>query len=163
VAEGLYDNLGTVTANAPVDKVVEASDGSSYTGVVQPPTCADARPSVDLLWPPNHKFVPVEILGVEDACGKSTQIRIDTIFQDEPVDGLGDGDSAPDGSGVGTSTAQLRAERSGTANGRVYHLGFTATDERGETCTGSVKVGVPHDSKDTPIDDGALFDSTSGS
>ena len=29
-------------------------------------------------------------------------------MQDEPVSGLGDGDAAPDASGVGTSTAQVR-------------------------------------------------------
>jgi hypothetical protein len=160
VTEGLYENLGTVSANAPVDNVVEASDESSYTGVVVPPTCEDAYPSEDILWPPNHKFVSVGILGVEDACGEPTTVRVDTIFQDEPTNGLGDGDTSPDGAGIGTSTAELRAERSGTADGRVYHIGFTATDVRGVTCSGTVKVGVPHDKKDTPIDGGPLFDST---
>ena len=162
VTEGFYDNVGTVTASAEVDNEVEASDASSYTGVVVPPTCADAYPSVDILWPPNHKLVPVSILGVEDACGESTTITIDSIYQDEPVNGLGDGDTSPDGMGVGTSSVELRAERSGTENGRVYHVGFTATDDRGVTCQGLVKVGVPHDKKDTPIDGGALFDSTQG-
>jgi uncharacterized repeat protein (TIGR01451 family) len=162
VTEGLYENLGTVTANAEVDNEVEASDASSYTGVVVPPTCEDAYPSEDILWPPNHKFVSVSILGVEDACGVATTITVDSIFQDEPTNGLGDGDTAPDGAGLGTSTAELRAERSGTANGRVYHIGFTATDDRGVTCEGLVKVGVPHDKKDTPIDEGPLYDSTGG-
>ncbi len=160
VIEGFYDNLGTVSANAPVDNVVAATDESSYTGTVQPPTCSDAYPSLDILWPVNHKFVSVGILGVEDACGEATTVRVDTIFQDEPTNGLGDGDTSPDGAGIGTSTADLRAERSGTADGRVYHIEFTATDVRGETCSGTVKVGVPHDKNDTPIDGGALFDST---
>ena len=160
VAEGLYENVGGVRANAQVDNAVEATDGSSYTGVVVPPTCDDAYPSEDILWPPNHKFVSVSIMGVEDACGQSTTITVDSIYQDEPVNGLGDGDSSPDGTGVGSSSAQIRAERSGTADGRVYHIGFTATDDRGVTCEGLVKVGVPHDKKDTPIDGGPLFDST---
>ena len=160
VEEGFYDNTGTVTANAEVGNELEASDESSYTGVVVPPTCEDAYPSVDILWPPNHKFVSVSVLGVEDACGVSTTINIDSIYQDEPTNGLGDGDTAPDGAGVGSATAELRVERSGTGNGRVYHIGFTATDDRGVTCEGLVKVGVPHDKKDTPIDEGPLYDST---
>ena len=45
-------------------------------------------------------------------------------------------------------------------NGRVYHIAFTATDPGGRTCSGSVEVGVPHDKKDTPVDDGPTFDST---
>ena len=66
--------------------------------------------------------------------------------------------------GIGTPTAQVRAERSGTdkvpGDGRVYHISFTATDEYGATCDGEVTVGVPHDKKDTPVDGGALYDST---
>ena len=162
IEEGRYDNEGKVTASAQVDNLVEATDTSWYTGVTVPPTCEDAYPSEDILWPPNHKFVSVGILGVEDACGEPTTITIDSIFQDEPINGLGDGDTAPDGAGLGTSTAELRVERSGTDNGRVYHVAFTATDERGVTCEGLVKVGVPHDKKDTPIDGGPLFDSTGG-
>jgi hypothetical protein len=57
------------------------------------------------------------------------------------------------------------AERSGTprltGNGRVYEIFFTASDGRGGTCSGSVKVGVPHDQDHRPaIDDGMRYDST---
>ena len=45
-------------------------------------------------------------------------------------------------------------------NGRVYHVGFTADDRWGGTCSGKVLVGVPHDVKDSPVDDGALYYST---
>ena len=54
----------------------------------------------------------------------------------------------------------LRAERQGPGNGRVYRIAFTASDAKGGTCQGSVTVGVPHDPKDTPIDDGHTYDST---
>jgi hypothetical protein len=60
------------------------------------------------------------------------------------------------------ATALLRAERSGTGNGRVYEVSFEATDGRGGSCTGSVLVGVPKSMKPgVPIvDDGQAFDST---
>jgi hypothetical protein len=47
------------------------------------------------------------------------------------VDGLGDGSTSPDGTGVGTEQAQVRAERAESGNGRVYHIAFTASDGNG--------------------------------
>lgn len=129
-----------------------------------PPNCANATPSESILWPPNHKFEAITIGGVTDPEGDAITIRVTGIRQDEPVDTEGDGKHVPDGKGVGTATAEVRAERSGTkktpGNGRVYHIAFTATDPGGRTCSGSVEVGVPHDKKDTPVDDGPTFDST---
>ena len=87
-------------------------------------------------------------------------IKITSIKQDEPVNGLGDGDTSPDGFGVGTPVAKVRAERSGLEDGRVYIIGFEASDDKGATCSNSVNVGVPHDKKSTPIDSGARYDST---
>jgi hypothetical protein len=74
----------------------------------------------------------------------------------------GPGKNHPDGKGVGTSTAEVRAERDGKGDGRVYHIGFTADDGNGGTCSGVVLVGVPHDKggANDPVDGGALYDST---
>lgn len=48
-----------------------------------------------------------------------------------------------------------------TGDGRVYHIGFTATDDYGASCSGEVKVGVPLSrAKRQPLDGGALYDST---
>jgi PKD repeat protein len=130
----------------------------------EPPDCSQAAASINRIWPPNHKFVSVRILGVTDPDGHPVSITIDSIFQDEPVDGPGSGSSSPDGKGVGTDTAMVRAERSGSkkvsGNGRVYHIRFTADDGQGGSCSGLVKVGVPHDKKAVVVDDGANFDST---
>jgi hypothetical protein len=155
------------------------SDGLTYAEDIQldtpiavqylPPetdlVCAGASPGIDRLWPPNHKFVPIEIVGVEDPGGAQVLITIDSIFQDEPVDTVGDGNTEPDAWGTGSSVAHVRAERSGTkkvpGDGRVYHIGFTATGGQGE-CSGEVIVGVPHDQGNGSIiiDGGPLYDST---
>lgn len=128
------------------------------------PECFAAVASVDRLWPPNHKFVDINVLGVTDADGDPITITVDSIFQDEATDTYGDGRFAPDGTGVGTETASVRAERTGNVNvpgnGRVYHIAFTAEDGIGGACSSAVTVGVPHDKKDIPIDEGALHDST---
>ena len=105
-------------------------------------------------------MVEVNILGLTDTQGDPANILITAITQDEPVEGLGDGDTSPDGAGVGTSTAIVRSERSGNGNGRVYNIRFLAQDDSGARCEGSVDVSVPHEKKDVAIDDGQLYDST---
>ena len=102
----------------------------------------------------------VNIVGVSDPDGDPVTITITGITQDEPLDDTGDGNFEPDGAGVNTSTAQVRAERSGNGNGRVYEISFTASDGQGGECSSSVQVCVPHDKKDDCVDDGQNFDST---
>jgi len=150
----------------------------SVTNVNDPPRCDLGRSAcpesklknVDecLMWPPNHKMVSVGITGVmdEDAEFNDVTIKITGVTQDEPVNGQGDGDSSPDAVIQLSDPADsvlVRSERMGLGgaqeNGRVYVVNFTA-DDGFESCNGSVKVGVPHDRKDIPVDDGQLFDST---
>jgi len=146
----------TYTANDGTD------DGNVATVSVEvvnrPPDCSAVSPSVAMLWSPNHGFVAVNVLGVTDPDGDATSITVDSIRQDEPTEG-----NAPDGKGVGTSSAEVRSERLGGGDGRVYHIGFTADDGDGGACSAAVRVAVPHDQGlgSIAVDGGALFDSTS--
>jgi hypothetical protein len=124
------------------------------------PVCSAAVPTIAELWPANHQLVTVGILGVTDPDHDAFSIRITGIFQDEPSRGLGDGDQPTDGFGIGSSQAQLRAERAGQGNGRVYHVSFTATDDKDDRCSSEVLVSVPHDHSRAAVDDGPLFAST---
>jgi hypothetical protein len=126
-----------------------------------PPACGLARASRAMLWPPSHKLVPVEILGVTDPDNDQVVITITGVTQDEPVGGTGDGDTSPDAVIQG-GTVLLRAERVDGGNGRVYEVFFAASDGRGGTCAGSVQVGVPPNPKPgtVAIDDGQLYDAT---
>ncbi len=146
------------------------ADGTTLLGVQtirittnSAPDCANVVPSQSVMWPPNHQFVAIGLSGASDADGDDVSVLVTSIFQDEPTDSTGDGNAGPDGDGVGTDTASIRAERTGTpenpGNGRVYHIGFTADDGNGGSCSGTVQVGVPHERKDTPADEGALYDS----
>jgi hypothetical protein len=101
--------------------------------------------------------VPVAIGGTTDAEGDALTLAITSIRQDEPV---GKGNSAPDGKGIGAATAELRAEKLGSGNGRFYHVSFTASDGHGGACTGVVRVAVPHDQAKPASDGGPLYDST---
>ena len=131
------------------------------------PVCSGAYPSVAEIWPPNHTMtVSLGILGVTDPDGDPVAVRVTSILQDEPTNTIGDGSTWVDGGGVGTASPWVRAERSGApkvpGNGRVYEIFFDASDGRGKSCTGSVKVGVPHDqgNKRVLVDDGKRYDST---
>lgn len=126
------------------------------------PSCVSASPGVSSLWPPNHQFELVDIEGITDIEGDAISITVDSIFQDEPVDSNGDGSFTPDGQGIGTATAEVRAERVGGSNGRYYHINFTASDGNGGFCSGVVQVSVPKNmgKNGAAVDDGPLFDAS---
>lgn len=126
------------------------------------PDCSGAAASLGVIWPPDHSMVAETIVGVTDPDGLGISIDITGIQQDEPVDATGSGNTQPDGSGVGTSTAYVRAERAGPGTGRLYFISFTATNTQGAQCTGVVQAFVPHDQGQgfTPVDTGQRYDST---
>lgn len=153
----------SVVSYLDVEVSADLSD-ATCTPPNDPPACEGAVAEPGQLWPPNHKWNDIAIGGITDPNGDEVAVVIDSIFQDEPTDarGNGDGNTCPDGRGIGGSVAEVRAERAGGADGRVYHIGFTATDSNGATCQGTVPVCVPHDqgNGNNCIDQGALFDST---
>ncbi len=109
-----------------------------------PPSILSASASPNVLWPPNHKFVRVQgtVVAV-DICGEAT-CKIKSIRSSEPVRQKGD-NTSPDWKITGDLTAQLRAERTGKSDGRVYTITIECTDESGNTSTRDVIVTVPHD------------------
>lgn len=127
-------------------------------GTNDPPVCTLAQPSLASLWPPNHSMMPVTITGVTDPNNHAITIAYTAVTQDEPVNGLGDGDTSPDAA-VSGHQILLRAERSGAGNGRVYVVHFTASDGQGGSCNGTVQVSVPHSKKDTASNSGQFYNS----
>ncbi len=128
-----------------------------------PPNIDHAIADVPILWAPDHRLVPVQISGVTDAENNAT-ITITKVTQDEPTNGLGDGDTPIDAILKGDMVL-LRAERSGKGDGRVYKVYFTASDFEstalGNSPAGFVKVVVPKSKKtDAAIDSGSAYDST---
>lgn len=112
--------------------------------VNDPPVCEGASADVMQLWPPNHKFANVGIVGVTDPDGDDVSLTITTVTQDEPVK-VNKGDKSPDAVINPDSTVGVRVERSAKGDGRVYRIGFTADDGNDGTCEGMVRTCVPHD------------------
>ncbi|MGH8060151.1 MAG: hypothetical protein ACREOH_23420 [Candidatus Entotheonellia bacterium] len=128
--------------------------------VNDPPQCQLAQATPASLWPPNHKLLAVGIVGVSDPNNDQVTSSVTGVAQDEPTNGLGDGDTAPDAVLNPNGSVLVRAERSDTGNGRVYTVSFAATDGAGGECAGAVTVCVPHSARGVCGDGGPLYDST---
>jgi Tol biopolymer transport system component len=108
----------------------------------RPLDCSDVSAVPDSLSPPDHRFRIVTFEG-GDPDGDPLSFSIDGVTQDEPLRGQGD-HTSPDAtlSGDG-SVLRLRAESRRRGDGRVYRIAFTASDGRGDTCSGTASVEVP--------------------
>lgn len=146
IAAALLEALGEVTGGGE-----EPPPGGN-----RPPDVSGAMADPSRFWPPNGKMVSAAVTNVSDPDGDTVTISITGISQDEPVG------REPDGAGIGTAVAGIRAARDGNGNGRVYTIAFTAMDGRGGSSNGTVTVCIPHDQGGNTVctDDGALYDST---
>ncbi len=120
---------------------------SSHVTVVDtvPPHIQDLESE---LWPPNHGMHSISVQDcahVVDACDGKAQLSFTYASSDEPFETVGDGNAEPDIQMLSCDTVALRAERSGTLDGRVYRLGVRAVDDAGNVSTGECHVYVPHD------------------
>jgi hypothetical protein len=156
----------TVTDDDPVNPLSDSDEVVvSVRDVNDPPDCSGAFPSEGFLWPPDHKMQEIQILGVMDPDSPTNPITIEItgVTQDEPVNGLGDGDSSPDAviiEGDPADSVLIRRERAGPGDGRVYVIEFTASDGV-DSCTGTVVLESPANRRGDPaVDSGQLYDST---
>ena len=156
-----YATGGSKTITVTVTDDDGAADTASVTiDINSPPDCSTVTPDTALLWPPNHTLRLVSLGGATDPDGDTVTLTVTAVTQDEALDGLGDGDTTPDAvAGPASNQVRLRAERSGTGDGRVYRIAFGGDDGRGGTCTGTVTVGVPHNQGRAPVDSGLVVNS----
>jgi uncharacterized repeat protein (TIGR01451 family) len=132
------------TASSPDDPDASNSGSSDSLAVSNPtPVISDAAVDQAVLWPVNHALRDVRVrYSTSDNCGTPTVTL--HVTSNEPVNGMGDGDTAPDWEVVGPNLVRLRAERAATGTGRIYTIAITATDSAGHTSTRTVAVAVPH-------------------
>jgi YVTN family beta-propeller protein len=170
----LNQNLATITLNNlnPGNHIFELRTIYTTTGEIrtldyiwktlpvnQQHICNAAFPNIDELWPPNHDIRTINILGINNDDDDNYSISITKVLQDEPTQ-INPGDNSPDAAIINKDLVQLRAERDGNGDGRIYHIQFTVSDQNRDICNGEVLVTVPHDQNKDSIDSGAIFDST---
>jgi hypothetical protein len=150
-----------------------ATDGSgNQAACMFNVTVADTTPPVvtvqggGQLWPPNHKYVTKTLancgVAINDQCQgmialASANAAITCVTSDEVDNDGGDGNTTQDMVIVNATTVNLRSERSGNGDGRVYKINFRVTDAAGNVGTGVCQVGVPHDQgSGTIVDSGVV-------
>ena len=179
----ICDANPTVTNDAPVvfplgDTTVTwtATDASGNSATAsQTVTVVDTTapelsiiPSSATLWPPNHKYVTVSVgITVSDVCDTdvANKVKLISVTSDEADEvsgaankkGGGDGNTPVDIVIVNKNTVQLRAERLGGGDGRVYTLNYSVADASGNTTTASATVSVPKEEGYASINSGVHY------
>lgn len=121
------------------------------------------------MWPPNHKYRTFTtanlVASVQDNCDGTipvSSVVITKVTSDEIENGNGDGNTLKDiVIANDCKSVQLRAEREGNSDGRVYTIFYSVTDAAGNVGTGTTKVVVPHNPGQTAVDSGPHYTVTS--
>lgn len=118
------------------------------------------------IWAPNHQYDSFNIndlvASVSDNCDSTIGVNsvvIASVSSDEPVNSNGDGNTTNDiVIGDECKSVQLRSERMGDGNGRVYTINLQVADAAGNVGTATGKVTVPHSQNGSAaIDDGPQY------
>lgn len=134
-----------VTATDACGAATVGSAGAAIVDDTPPELAVALDPPV--LWPPNHKLVSVTATVVANDNCPGVSFVLTDVTSDEPENGPGDGNTAPDIDEVALDTAdlefRLRGERAGTGDGRVYTATYTAVDGSDNPVEASASVEVP--------------------
>jgi predicted outer membrane repeat protein len=102
----------------------------------RPPTITSIGASPNVFSPPNHKMMPVTIsVSATDICDPAPTSKIIAVTSNEPGPGQFEI--------TGSLTLNIRSERNGGGDGRVYTITVQASDASGNATTKNVLVTVP--------------------
>jgi len=173
---------GTVTCDHPSGSFFPAGETTVTCTSSVGPTCNfkvkvnDTQPpsittSSHTLWSPDHTYATFNVsdlvTSVSDNCDANigvSSVVIVSVSSDEPDDANADGSTINDiVIASDCKSIQLRAERKGDGNGRVYLIVVKVTDSSGNVSTATAKVTVPHAQNGNPaVDSGPSFTIVSG-
>ncbi|HKO44879.1 MAG TPA: choice-of-anchor Q domain-containing protein [Pyrinomonadaceae bacterium] len=172
------ESCGTVTCDRPSGSFFEVGETTVTCTAQAGPSCTltvtvtdEEAPVITTtdditLWPPNHHYQTINVsdlvISVEDNCEANVgvdSVVITSVSSDEAENGSGDGNTINDIVIAGDcKSVQLRSERNGKGNGRVYTITFSVTDADGNVSTATAKVTVPKAQNGSlAIDDGPAY------
>jgi uncharacterized repeat protein (TIGR01451 family) len=170
---------GTVNVNVPGDytRTYTVSDGYNTQTATRTVHVVDTTPptinmksGVNIsFWPPNHSYRAVSVTdfvaSVSDSCDTTialSNVVITKITSDEAENGNGDGNTLNDiVIAANCKSAQLRSERDGNGDGRVYTITFKVKDASGNATTATAQVKVPKNAGGAAVDSGTHYTVTS--
>jgi hypothetical protein len=165
----VYSSQGTFTITWTYSDANGNSVQQTQSVVVKdvtPPIITSVKKTISL-WPADHKYETIKLsdfgISVSDNCASitSASLLITKVTSDEVEDsnGNGDGNTLNDILIAGDfKSVNLRKEREGTGNGRVYTIYVSVSDGNGNVGTSSFQVQVPHDKKDIALNDGSVYE-----
>jgi hypothetical protein len=138
----------TVTLFVSDGEIVSSDDVLIIVQDATPPEIS-VSVSPNVLWPPNHKMVDMQAaVTIHDVGDPNPAWTLVSITSNEPEDGPGKTHS-PDiighEPGAPDLEFQLRAERLGHEEGRIYTITYQATDSKTNSVSAEAVVIVPHD------------------
>jgi hypothetical protein len=146
-AEGVWNVYGTAT-----DAAGNTTTFPTFQIKVDrtPPTVTCGTLSGGEIWPPNHKMVAWDTsVLVSDAISQSAGFKLTGFTSTEAADATGSGHTSVDMAGWTVNTpdtsGQVRAERTGPGEGRIYRVYYTGFDLAGNSKSCAVQLAVPHD------------------
>ena len=187
VTFGVGSSTATVTVTPLSDCMVEGNETVDFTvqpgagyGVGSPSAASgtivntpdSTAPTITLipnvnmtLWPPDHQYESVAVTdfvaSASDSCDATVNLNsvyILKITSDEVENGSGDGNTLNDiVIGATCKTAQLRAERQGSGDGRVYTITFKVKDSAGNFATATTQVTVRKNPNTPAVDSGTQY------
>ena len=162
--DGLPFNGDSSTINVPTGSL---SSGPHTIVVTTTGTCGSAMQTAILtvgnppvitlstttvsMWPPNHTYHTFNVSDfVASASGCDGDLTSSVVIASVSSDEAEDNPAGADGNTLNDiviaadcKSLQLRAERDGNLNGRVYTITFKVTDSAGNTTTATATVTVP--------------------
>jgi uncharacterized repeat protein (TIGR01451 family) len=181
-ADSCQGSLSTTRTGVPAGNIFpagtttitySATDAAGNTGTAtQTVTVIDNTvPTITLngqahsMWPPNHKYqnftVSNFVTSASDNCDPTvslSKVVIEKVTSDEIENGNGDGNTTNDiVISADCKSVQLRSEREGDGNGRVYTITFRVRDASGNTTRATATVVVPHNPGETAVDSGVHY------
>jgi subtilisin-like proprotein convertase family protein len=147
-ASGSFFPVGTTVVTVTATRADNTTTTATFNVTVvdaESPVISPVTASPNSLWPPNHKMKDVAVTyNAADNCAGAVNCVISSVTSNEPANGTGDGDTAPDWQIISPALVRLRAERAGGGTGRIYTITVQCTDAHGNSSFRTTTVSVPH-------------------
>jgi hypothetical protein len=171
------ESCGTVTCDHPSGSFFPVGETTVTCTSTAGPSCSfkvtvsdEQAPAIatqdQTMWSPDHMYrtfnVSNLVTSVSDNCDVNVGISsvvIVSVSSDEPDDADADGHTINDiVIASDCKSVQLRSERKGDGNGRVYVVNLKVTDTSGNVSTATAKVSVPNSQNGSvAVNDGPSF------
>jgi hypothetical protein len=167
-ASGSVFPVGTTTVTATATDAAGNTKSCTFNVTVKDvtPPVITLNGQTITLWPPNHQYETIQVsdlvASASDLCDPSVNLSsvvIAKVTSDEPENSPGDGNTLNDMViAANCKSVQLRSERKGNGDGRVYTITFKVTDSSGNSSTVTAKVTVPKSQNGSPaVDSGVQY------